>query len=175
LPAAAPAVIEPLRPEHVPGARQVIRTVWREHFSADPEPFLRHLVDDDTHLADVDRAAGAHGSSGGTFLVTLVGGEVVGTGAVARVDDDTCELRRMFLVAEHRGRGLGRRMAERLIAFARGAGYRRMRLASHKRLLPSHALYRSLGFRPTEPFEHGSEAYALYMERSLTAGTDDAG
>jgi putative acetyltransferase len=164
------ATIETLRPEHVAGAKHIIRTVWREHFAADPEPFLRHLFDDDTHLRDVERADEAYAADGGTFLVTMVGGGVVGTGAVVRVDDETCEMRRMFVLAEHRGRGLGRAMAERLIDFAQRAGYRRMRLASHVRLLPSHALYRSLGFVPAEPYEHGSESFALYMQRNLDPG-----
>jgi putative acetyltransferase len=165
-----PAVIQPLRPEHVPAVKQVIRTVWREHFGDDPDPYVRDFLDDDAHLADVEHAARVYQGGGGTFLVTLVDGAVVGTGAVAKVDDETCEMRRMFLLAEHRGRGLGRQMAQRLIAFARDAGYRRMRLASNERLLASHALYHSLGFRDTQPYGHGGGMHALYMERALDDG-----
>jgi len=84
---------------------------------------------------------------GGAVVFALLGGEVTGTCALVRHDPDTWELTKMAVAAHSRRRGLGRRLAQAVIARARDAGATRLWLRTSPRLRAAGALYRDLGFR----------------------------
>ena len=64
-----------------------------------------------------------------------------------------CELRKMYLLREYRGRGLGKRMLEDAIARAKQMGFREMVLETASELVEAIALYKSYGFVEYTP-EH---------------------
>lgn len=157
-------------------AKEVIRQVWREHFGAHPDPDVRTFLDRAEAFGDLDAWNQTYAPPSGLFLVALDAGRpdarVVGTGGIRPVttqpvETRMAELTRMFLLREYRGQGWGRTMAERLIQFARDAGYRSTRLGTNKQLVASHALYRSLGFRDIPAYEPGGERWAYYMGLTL--------
>jgi GNAT superfamily N-acetyltransferase len=82
-------------------------------------------------------------------------GRVVGSAFVVPLDATTAKLRLVIVEPEMRGTGLGRRLVEDCMAFARDAGYRRMSLWTQDILVPARRLYASLGFVMTasNPFE----------------------
>ena len=98
-----------------------------------------------------------------------------GEGAVAGVvgmwplDEDTCEMKRLFVRPPWLGQGLGRRLAEAVVEIAREVGYRRMRLDTLERLTEAVALYRSMGFREIKPYYNNPLGSVLYMERRFSA------
>ncbi len=96
-------------------------------------------------------------------------GGVRGTCAVIRHDADTYELAKMAVAPAARGRGHGDRLVEAAIAYARGAGARRLMLVSNSRLGPALTLYRKHGFRdvPLDPANGYSRA-DVQLELSLT-------
>src|SRR5262245_14896146 len=161
------ATIESLQPVHVEPAKRVLRTVWREFFGVEADPVVRDYFDKPSALTDLDDAPKVYFHDSGIFLVVLDDGRVIGTGAVKRLDTETCELRRMFLLREYRGRGLGTQLAEHLLGFARAAGYRRARLATNKKLHASHRLYVRLGFDHIPPYGDEITELAYYMEKVL--------
>ncbi len=73
-------------------------------------------------------------------------GSPVGSVFCFDADGGTAQLRLMYVDSCVRGLGLGRRLAEACVGFARDAGYRDMILWTHSVLLPARALYASLGF-----------------------------
>ena len=109
--------------------------------------------DADADDADLKNLAGSYLSRGGTFdLAVDTDGAAVGCCGVYPLeghrDSPVCELRKMALLPAWRGQGLGRRLLERALAFARGRGYGRIELDTASSLKEAIALYRRAGFRP---------------------------
>jgi putative acetyltransferase len=86
--------------------------------------------------------------NGGAFVVGRIGGEAVACGGVARYDEVTGEIRRMYVVPAARGRGLSRRVLEALEDEARALGYSLVRLETGKLQAAAVGLYVSAGFGP---------------------------
>ena len=155
-----------LTPEHEEPAREVIFAVAFEFFGRGEEFETWKSRVRQTWLArDVDELNSHYGGENGAFWVLLDEEEVVGTCGVRRLDDDVCELKRMYVLPSVRGSGWGRQLAQTAIEWARGAGFRAMRLDSDHELKAALSLYRSLGFVPIERYnESGAD---LFFELKL--------
>lgn len=82
----------------------------------------------------------------GIYLLAYRERQALGCGALRPVDDDTAELRRMFVLAEARRSGVARALLQALEAHARRLGYRRLVLETGCRQQPAMALYAAGGF-----------------------------
>jgi GNAT superfamily N-acetyltransferase len=82
----------------------------------------------------------------GRFYLALVDGEVAGVGRLKKLDDAIAELKRMYVLPEFRGLGIGRLLLNQLIADAHFIGYRKLRLDSLRFLTVAYHLYKSVGF-----------------------------
>ena len=85
---------------------------------------------------------------GGAFLVGREHREPVACGGLARYDETTAELRRMYVVPAARGQGLSRRLLTALEAEARRLGYEALRLETGNRQTEAIGLYESAGYAP---------------------------
>jgi putative acetyltransferase len=81
-------------------------------------------------------------------------GELIGVGAIRRLDDTHAELKAMHTRAEARGQGAGQAMLTHLLSVAETRGYQRVSLetGTMEVFAPARALYRKAGFRPCPPF-----------------------
>jgi GNAT superfamily N-acetyltransferase len=94
----------------------------------------------------------------------------IGSVFVVRESSDTAKLRLVLLEPEARGLGLGQRLLDQAIGFARAAGYRRMRLWTHESQRAAGRLYARNGFdfvasEPRQSF--GCDVVAQYWERGI--------
>jgi ribosomal protein S18 acetylase RimI-like enzyme len=95
------------------------------------------------------------------------GAPLMGVIALRRRDDSTCEMKRLYVRPAARGLGLGRALVERLLAHARGAGYRAIVLDTLPIMSDAHGLYERLGFRDIPPYYDTPIAGTRFMGRAL--------
>ena len=81
---------------------------------------------------------------------------------------DTAEMKRLYVRDAHRGKGLGRALAEAAIRAAREAGCARIVLDTLPKMREAQVLYQTLGFRPIAPYLEEPTPGALCFELSLS-------
>jgi putative acetyltransferase len=137
-----------IKPDEVTAAKRVVYCVAHEIFS-DPLPLEESIVYHESRgeLKDMDDIQQNYLNNGGIFLVIEDENQIIGTGAIRQLEDKVCELKRLWLLTEYHGQGLGYRMLQELLSIAREMGYKRIRLETapvhQKRALE---LYRRVGF-----------------------------
>jgi len=104
----------------------------------------------------------------GRLLLAEFEGQLAGCVALRPRESGICEMKRLYLRPQFRGRGLGRVLAERIIAEARQTGYQRMRLDTVEPVMKDAvAMYRKLGFKDIPPYCANPMEGAMYMELEL--------
>lgn len=101
------------------------------------------------HDPEVDAMSAAYAAPRHRYFVVELDGRVAGGGGIAPLaggDADICELRKMYFLPELRGRGAGRALMARCLAFAREAGFRRCYLETLTGMHAAERLYRAAGF-----------------------------
>jgi len=119
---------------------------------------------------ELDGLPGQYALPSGRLLLAVCGGKVAGMVAMRDLGSGTCEMKRMFVDTAVQGTGVGRALAEALIAEARNAGYERMRLDTGHQQVAAIGLYKSVGFKEIQPYYDVSEelrANLTFMELAL--------
>jgi putative acetyltransferase len=127
-------------------------------------------LDVDLAFQDFDRELaelpGDYAPPAGRLLLALAP-EPAGCVALRPYEPGVCEMKRLYVRAAYRGTGLGRRLAEAVIAAGREAGYDRMRLDTLPTMEAARALYRALGFVETEAYRFNPVHGTTYFELAL--------
>jgi GNAT superfamily N-acetyltransferase len=104
----------------------------------------------------------------GRLLLAGYGSEIAGCVALHKLESEICEMKRLYVRPQFRGKGLGRVLAERVVDEARNVGYQRLRLDTVETVMrDAVALYRKLGFKEIAPYRDNPIEGALYMELVL--------
>jgi ribosomal protein S18 acetylase RimI-like enzyme len=123
----------------------------------------------DRDVADIGRFEPPHG----VLLLVSDDREVIGTGAMQRIGQQTAEIKRMWVDPSHRRNGVGRALLDRLVSEAREAGYSRIRLDSPDFAVAAHRLYRSAGFTEIPPYAESEipdeyKTHWVFLELAVT-------
>lgn len=117
--------------------------------------------------ADLDDIKQSYLARGGVFYVLEEqNGSIVGSYGLYPTDPGVCELRKMYLRRDYRGKGLGKHLLEDALTRARESGFRRIRLETASVLKEAIALYESYGFiryRPQHLSARCDQAYILEL------------
>ena len=119
----------------------------------------------DTELAGLP---GEYTPPGGRLLLAFVDEQLAACVALRKIGEGVCEMKRLFVRQEFRGKGLGRKLTEAIIEEARRIGYQRVRLDTlPPKMQTAVGVYRSLGFKEIGPYYQNPVAGAMFMELVL--------
>jgi ribosomal protein S18 acetylase RimI-like enzyme len=111
---------------------------------------------------------GKYAPPDGRLLLAYTDEELAGCIALRKLDDRTCEMKRLFIRPKFRAKGYGRKMIDSLIEQARDIGYERMWLDSLPgKMDAAIALYRQLGFKDIPAYYDNPLESVIYLERTL--------
>ncbi|NLJ48384.1 MAG: GNAT family N-acetyltransferase [Candidatus Atribacteria bacterium] len=116
---------------------------------------------------ELDELPGVYSPPKGLLCLALVNGKPAGCIALKPLGDKVCEMKRLYVRPEFRGLGIGKSLANHLIARARELAYDKMRLDTISTMKEAMALYRSSGFYEIEPYYNNPVEGAHYMEKNL--------
>lgn len=116
--------------------------------------------------ADLKDIRASYVAAGGAFRVLECDGRIVGSYGLFPTAGRSCELRKMYLLPELKGRGLGKLLLEDALALAADLGFAEMTLETHSRLREALGLYRKYGFTETDA-RHLADRCDLAMRRDL--------
>jgi ribosomal protein S18 acetylase RimI-like enzyme len=119
--------------------------------------------------AELAALPGAYAPPDGLLLLAVTGtSEALGCIAVRPLAGiGACEMKRLYARPSARGSGIGRALAVAAIDAAALAGYRTMCLDTLPTMQAAQALYRRLGFEPTQPYYNSPVAGTLFMRKTL--------
>lgn len=102
--------------------------------------------------ADVPWPTNAPSGVRDAYVVAYLDQQPVASGALREVDLVCAEVRRMYVLREHRRNGIGYAVLSHLVAEARRLGYERLVLETGHKQAAAMALYEAFGFRRIAPF-----------------------
>lgn len=154
----------------------IIRATTRAQLTAAAELFREYAASLPFSLCfqgfeeELATLPGKYAPPTGVILLAMAGETPVGCIAMRPLPDlgaAVCEMKRMYVVPTRQGQGIGRRLAEQLIAEARAAGHTLMKLDSEPDMAAAMGLYRSLGFVPCDRYNNDPHPQTVFMELRL--------
>lgn len=146
-------------------------TDYKNEFKELNEAWLKHYFkiepEDSRLLNDPDKEIIM---KGGYIVFATDGNSIIGTGAILRVDSNTCELTKMAVTPQWQGKQVGRKILRRLISDARSRNYKKMILLTSEKLNKAVSLYLSEGFSYTDTQsmqKHNFQRCSIQMEINL--------
>lgn len=117
-----------------------------------------------SELAHIDRQ---YNQPSGALLLALDGAVAIGCAGIRKLDDDTAELKRMYVQDAYRGYRVGAQLLEHSIRIAEELGYKKIRLDTLKDMTKAQELYRSFGFYEIPSYRFNPLEGTIYMEKEL--------
>jgi GNAT superfamily N-acetyltransferase len=160
--------------EQLDDVRALMRTFIAWHKARHQDDL--HLIDAyfDAKKFDDELASlpGDYAPPHGQLLLATLDGVPAGCVALRRIDDTSCEMKRMFVYTAFQGKSVGTALGHTVIHEARALGYTTMRLDTSVRQREAQRLYARLGFRNTPPYYELPDDvrdWLVFMELDLPA------
>jgi len=161
--------ILPIQPHQITDAKYVISAVAQRIFV--PEKTVQDFYDileEEGELNDVDNFQQAYVEDRGLFLVVLDDDQLVGTGALKKLDGNIAELKRLWLLEEYHGQKIGYQVVSHLLDFARTHGYKKVRLQTGETQERALRFYSRLGFYQILSYRKSMDNVSMELELTGT-------
>ncbi len=117
---------------------------------------------------ELDNMPGKYARPSGGLIIAKYDGDIAGCAAVRKLQDDICEMKRLFVRDQFRGKGIGKALAVRIIEDARKIGYKKMLLDTDgQKMFKAMAMYKSMGFMEIPAYYHNPYDGVVYLELEL--------
>lgn len=141
---------------------KIVRELFVEY--ATSLGFSLCFQDFDKELAELP---GEYAPPDGSLILAMEDNNALGCVALRKLADGICEMKRLYVKPELRGKGFGKQLVKAVIDEAMKIGYTKMRLDTVPAMKEAIALYRSIGFYEIKPYRENPIEGALYMEMDL--------
>ena len=152
---------------------QIISAQEEEHYQKATELFIQYADSLDFDLEfqgfneELANLADHYASPQGCILLAEESGVSAGCVALRPLEDKICEMKRLYVRPDYRGRGVGRMLACSVIDRARKIGYEKMRLDTMATMKEARTLYYSLEFRNIKAYRFNPFDDPNFMELEL--------
>lgn len=140
-----------------------VRSLFREY-----EAFLGVDLCFQDFERELGELPGKYAPPTGALFLARVEGNIEGCVALRDLGEGVCEMKRLFVRPACRGRGLGRKLADRVVAEARTLGYRKMRLDTFDFLDGAVHIYEAMGFARIGSYYGNPHDEVQYWELDLS-------
>ena len=110
---------------------------------------------------------GQYAPPSGRLYLAWYNAEAVGCLGLREIEKRVCEIKRLYVKPDFRGKQTGRNLAKAAIKAAKNIGYEYIRLDTLPAMESANTLYRSLGFETIEPYCYNPIDGAVFMELNL--------
>ena len=104
----------------------------------------------------------------GCMILAMDQDDVAGCVAMRPLSPGICEMKRLYVKPQHRGKNIGRLMAAKIINDASKCGYERMRLDTVPSMKAAQKLYESMGFKQIPAYRHNPVSGTMYLELKIS-------
>ena len=152
---------------------QIINAITEDHYQSVRELFIQYAdslgfdLEFQGFSRELAELPGDYKSPAGCMLLAEATDGYAGCVALRPLHNNICEMKRLFVIPEYQGCGVGRALAEAVIGGARKQGYQRMRLDTVESMKAAQGLYFSLGFKTIEAYCHNPLDNPSFMELEL--------
>ena len=156
--------ITPIQVHQIEDAKYVISAVAQRIFV--PEKTVQDFYDileEERELQDVDNFQYEYVENRGLFLVVMDGKNLVGTGAIKKLDENVAELKRLWLLEEYHGQQIGFQVVSQLLNFARTHGYQKIRLQTSQKQERALRFYKQFGFYEIPSYRESMDDISMEM------------
>ena len=152
---------------------ELIKVKDKEHLAVIGELFLEYaeslgfslcFQDFDKELAGLP---GEYAPPNGCLILAVADSKPCGCVALHKLEEGICEMKRLYIKPEFRGKGFGKLLVNAVIDEAKKIGYTKMRLDTVPQMKEAINLYQQIGFKEIEPYRKNPIDGALYMEMDL--------
>lgn len=142
---------------------ELVQTLFREY-----EKWLDLDICFQNFEEELQNLPGKYAAPDGRLFLAFVDGKIAGCVALRKLEENICEMKRLFVREEFRGIGLGEKLIEKLIVEAHSIGYKKMRLDTlPDKMQKAAKLYTSHGFQEIAPYYHNPYTETIFMEKDL--------
>ncbi|WP_227434132.1 MULTISPECIES: GNAT family N-acetyltransferase [unclassified Clostridioides] len=110
---------------------------------------------------------GKYKKPSGSLILAFVDENLAGCVALKKLEDDVCELKRLYVRDKFRGLKIGKILLEEIVKEAKKIGYTYMRLDTLPSMKSAQGLYEKIGFYDINPYTYNPIEGARYMELKL--------
>ena len=158
--------------EELDDVRSLMRAfvTWHRAHHAEDIALIDRYFDGAAFETELAGLPGKYAPPKGRLLIAYEHAQPAGMVALRDLGKGMCEMKRMFVPEEFRGRGIGRALADRVVWEAKAAGYTRMMLDTSNRQSRAIELYERAGFRrimPYYPLTADLRAWLVFFELKL--------